>query len=111
MSEWEAGGGKTRGKSNKLGYEMMRLQAVWGGFELAGRQVEGSGGEKRPKLLDQLREALPSRHNSRQTGQIYCKWIRDIIARFSRQTTCHAHGHSFVGQNGLMWGSISALAV
>lgn len=33
----------------------------------------------KPKLLDQLREALRSRHYSRRTEQAYCHWIRRYI--------------------------------
>jgi site-specific recombinase XerD len=32
-----------------------------------------------PKLLDQLREALRSRHYSRRTEQTYCHWVRRYI--------------------------------
>lgn len=33
----------------------------------------------KPKLLDQLREALRSRHYSRWTEQTYCHWVRRFI--------------------------------
>ncbi|MFZ2634122.1 MAG: phage integrase N-terminal SAM-like domain-containing protein [Desulfosalsimonadaceae bacterium] len=33
----------------------------------------------KPKLLDQLREALRSRHYSRRTEQTYCHWTRRYI--------------------------------
>jgi integron integrase len=33
----------------------------------------------KPKLLDQLREALRSRHYSRRTEQTYCQWIKRFI--------------------------------
>lgn len=33
----------------------------------------------KPKLLDQLREALRSRHYSRRTEQTYCLWVRRYI--------------------------------
>jgi len=41
---------------------------------------QGSGGgERPPKLLDQLREALRSRHYSRRTEESYCHWVRRYI--------------------------------
>lgn len=33
----------------------------------------------KPKLLDQLREALRSRHYSRRTEQTYCQWVKRFI--------------------------------
>jgi integron integrase len=39
----------------------------------------GGGGERPPKLLDQLREALRSRHYSRRTEETYCQWVRRFI--------------------------------
>jgi len=33
----------------------------------------------KPKLLDQLREALRSRHYSRRTEQTYCHWVKRFI--------------------------------
>lgn len=33
----------------------------------------------KPKLLDQLREALRSRHYSRRTEQTYCSWVKRFI--------------------------------
>ena len=38
-----------------------------------------SGGNLKPKLLDQLRQALRSRHYSRRTEQTYCHWVRRFI--------------------------------
>lgn len=32
-----------------------------------------------PKLLDQMREALRSRHYSRRTEQTYCHWVKRFI--------------------------------
>jgi hypothetical protein len=40
--------------------------------KIAGRQQPVSGREVKPKLLDQLREALRSHHYSRRTEQAYC---------------------------------------
>ena len=37
------------------------------------------GPQRKPKLLDQLREALRSRHYSRRTEQTYCHWVRRFI--------------------------------
>mgnify|MGYP005838556467 CR=1 FL=1 len=37
------------------------------------------GSARRPKLLDQMREALRSRHYSRRTEQTYCHWIKRSI--------------------------------
>jgi len=34
---------------------------------------------RRPKLLDQMREALRSRHYSRRTEQTYCQWVKRFI--------------------------------
>jgi integron integrase len=39
--------------------------------------VRVAGGK--PKLLDQLRQALRSRHYSRRTEQTYCHWVRRYI--------------------------------
>jgi site-specific recombinase XerD len=33
----------------------------------------------KPKLLDQLRESLHSRHYSRRTEQTYCNWLKRFI--------------------------------
>lgn len=35
--------------------------------------------ERAPKLLDQLREALRTRHYSRRTESTYCQWVRRYI--------------------------------
>ena len=43
---------------------------------LGDRQV---GCTRRPKLLDQLRESLRSRHYSPRTEQTYCHWVRRYI--------------------------------
>lgn len=36
-------------------------------------------GSDKPRLLDQLREALRSRHYSRRTERSYCHWVRRFI--------------------------------
>ncbi len=35
--------------------------------------------DARPKLLDQLQEALRARHYSRRTEQAYCNWVKRFI--------------------------------
>jgi len=47
----------------------------------AGKRFHASGapGRPKPKLLDQLREALRSRHYSRRTEQTYVHWIKRYI--------------------------------
>jgi integron integrase len=39
----------------------------------------GGAGEGKPKLLDQLREALRARHYSRRTERTYCLWVKRFI--------------------------------
>ena len=46
---------------------------------IAGCQQTLSGREAKPKLLDQLREALRCRHYSRRTEQTYCHWVKRFI--------------------------------
>jgi integron integrase len=46
---------------------------------IAGRQQAVTGREAKPKLLDQLREALRSRHYSHRTEQTYCHWVKRFI--------------------------------
>jgi len=38
-----------------------------------------SGAGEKPKLMNQLREALRSRHYSRRTEQTYCHWVKRFI--------------------------------
>jgi integron integrase len=40
---------------------------------------ENAGGERPPKLLDQLREALRARHYSRRTEDSYTQWVKRFI--------------------------------
>lgn len=42
-------------------------------------QVNPEGSGQKPKLLDQLREALRSRHYSPRTEQTYCHWTRRYV--------------------------------
>jgi hypothetical protein len=46
---------------------------------IAARQQAVTGLEVKPKLLDQLREALRSRHYSHRTEQTYCHWVKRFI--------------------------------
>jgi len=43
------------------------------------KPVSASANADKPKLLDQLREALRSRHYSRRTEQTYCQWVKRYI--------------------------------
>jgi hypothetical protein len=44
-----------------------------------GKPIRSSVLEFKPKLLDQLREALRARHYSRRTEQTYCLWVKRFI--------------------------------
>ena len=44
-----------------------------------GKSFRLSVGDAKPKLLDQLREALRARHYSRRTEQTYCLWVKRFI--------------------------------
>jgi integrase len=44
-----------------------------------GKTVRSSVLEARPKLLDQLQEAVRVRHYSRRTEQTYCVWVKRFI--------------------------------
>lgn len=46
---------------------------------IAGHQPTVTGRQAKPKLSDQLREALRSRHYSRRTEQTYCHWVKRFI--------------------------------
>jgi len=59
------------------------------------RTASGSNGSPQPGqpgLLDQLREALRSRHSSRRIDQTHCPWVKRFT--FFR-ATCHMLRHSF----------------
>ena len=43
------------------------------------RPFDMSKTDRKPKLMDSLREALLSRHYSRRTEQTYCHWVRRFI--------------------------------
>jgi Phage integrase, N-terminal SAM-like domain len=47
--------------------------------KIGGVQSARPVSEARPKLLDQLREALRSRHCSRRTESTYCHWVKRFI--------------------------------
>jgi len=55
------------------------------GFSVRGNETSPSpvdrqiGCGRPPKLLDQMREALHSRHYSRRTEQTYCQWAKRFI--------------------------------
>ena len=57
----------------------MRASATDGAGVAVNGAVAVTAGSRRPKLLDQLREALRSRHYSRRTGQAYCLWVKRFI--------------------------------
>lgn len=48
-------------------------------ISLAADEQRPAAVARRPKLLDQLREALRSRHYSRRTEQTYCAWVKRFI--------------------------------
>jgi hypothetical protein len=71
------------------------------------------GAARQPKLLDRVREALRSRHDSPRTEQTYVQWIRqsirfhnlsdpagmgedEINAFLIKRATCHSFRHSFI---------------
>jgi integrase len=41
--------------------------------------VSDAPAERKPRLLDPLRQALRSRHYSRRSEQTYCHWVRRFI--------------------------------
>jgi hypothetical protein len=43
------------------------------------RPSETSETDKKPKLMERLREVLLSRHYSRRTEQTYCHWVKRFI--------------------------------
>lgn len=49
-----------------------------GGVTSGGLRHASATGEK-PKLMDQLREGLRSRHYSRRTEETYCAWVKRFI--------------------------------
>ncbi|MFC1634527.1 phage integrase N-terminal SAM-like domain-containing protein, partial [Planctomycetota bacterium] len=50
------------------------------GSSLEGQQpYEQPRTARRPRLLEQLRQALRSRHYSRRTEQTYCQWVKRFI--------------------------------
>lgn len=52
-----------------------------GGFSLMTENLSKhpAGQQRAPKLLDQLREALRTRHYSRRTESTYCQWVKRYI--------------------------------
>ena len=50
------------------------------GYSLEGQQpYKQSRSARKPRLLEQLRQALRSRHYSRRTEQTYCQWVKRFI--------------------------------
>ena len=50
------------------------------GYSLEGQQpYKQSRTVRKPRLLEQLRQALRSRHYSRRTEQTYCQWVKRFI--------------------------------
>ena len=43
------------------------------------RPSDKSETDRKPKLMDRLREALRSRHYSSSTEQTYCHWVKRFI--------------------------------
>jgi len=56
------------------------VSKVASGYSLEGQQpYQQSLTARKPKLLEQLRQALRSRHYSRRTEQTYCQWVKRFI--------------------------------
>ncbi|VDA98991.1 Integron integrase IntI2 [Olavius algarvensis spirochete endosymbiont] len=53
--------------------------SVRDGESLASMVDKPASRSRPPKLLDQMREALRSRHYSRRTEQTYCQWVKRYI--------------------------------
>ena len=45
----------------------------------AGQAGDGARGRRKPKLLEQMRDALRSRHYSRSTERTYLMWVKRFI--------------------------------
>ena len=58
------------------------------------RPSDTSETDRKPKLMDRLREALRSRHYSRRTEQTYSHWVKRFIF-FNKVASCHTFRHSF----------------
>ena len=59
----------------------MRLKKVISGSALEGQRLyQHSRSARKPRLLEQLRQALRSRrHYSRRTDQTFCQWVKRFI--------------------------------
>lgn len=64
---------------NSLQIYFRSLPGMAPGQELGLAEPERPPYGLRPRLLDQLREALRSRHYSRRTEQTYCHWVKRFI--------------------------------
>jgi len=58
---------------------MMQITTYQTFHDTTTKRAQPPVSETRPKLLDQLREALRSRHYSRRTEQTYCHWVKRFI--------------------------------
>ena len=45
----------------------------------------------KPKLLDQLREAMRSRRYSHRTEETYCHWVKRLQCQHLQMWKCHVH--------------------
>jgi integron integrase len=58
----------------------VQVRKVASGSSPEGQQPhQQSPDARKPRLLDQLRQALRSRHYSRRTEQTYCQWVKRFI--------------------------------
>ena len=56
------------------------VSKVASGSSLEGQHpYQQSPAARKPRLLEQLRQALRSRHYSRRTEQTYCQWVKRFI--------------------------------
>ena len=62
-------------------------------------QDRSSVADVKPKLMDQLRQALRSRHYSRRTEQTYCIWVKRFI-RFHNVPVGNGHPVPYHNRHG-----------
>lgn len=60
-------------------FEGIDCMAGEGGDVVSGRLRHASTVGRKPRLMDQLREGLRSRHYSRRTEETYCAWVKRYI--------------------------------
>jgi hypothetical protein len=58
---------------------------------ITGGDRPGGTTSAKPKLLDQMREALRSRHYSHSTERSYCNWVKRFILFHVRTTMIYTH--------------------